>query len=206
MMIQDAIAHTAPSTAATVTPAGALVPFRADDVPETVIEQVLAEGLRIVPADVPDAPHFVIVRSPDTRSRLAKLIHDEAFRLYPLWRLAAKLMPALQRLMGRRVSGCSLSKWSDAPVVMLIHHPAEGVTPEQRDHLIQHILLAAQVAGLQALRLDGLSPVINRSKAIRCLLGFPQTLSIDDIVALGYPTAAQTDAEPHAVRSCCTWV
>lgn len=188
--------------------APALAEFRDEAVPEAIVEEILAEGLLALPPGSTDEPHFVIVRTPKVRKQLSELIKKEVFHVKPLWRFLGKIIPAIQAVTGLKLMKCPLAAWTDAPVLLLVSRPAQlQEDPVDRGALVQRIVLAAQCAGLQALRLEGLATVVDASRAIRLMLGFPATVSVTDLVALGYPSQpASVACSRPSVRSSCTWV
>lgn len=187
---------------------GRLTPFGTEPVPDAVVERVIAEGLRTISPKASMAPHFVIIRTPAIREKLTALIREETVRRNPVVRVLTRMIPRFGRHLQIQLDRCpTLARWTEAPVVLLISRQENGADADDLSKLIHRVLLAAQVFGLQAFRLDGLPKLINHSRAIRLLLGFPTSLTIVDTIALGYPaTADAAGSTAPVVRGACTWV
>lgn len=147
--------------------------FTAEDVPDELIERVLAAGTRAPSARNLQPWRFIVVRDRDTRAKLGAIFDELGAQLYG--------DGAPQR-----------TPWSDVPALIVVYSDyAFGRSESGIAALgasiypcVQNILLAAQAAGLGTVLTTRWR---SREDEVRPLLGLPDETTVHAILPIGWP-------------------
>jgi nitroreductase len=178
--------------------------FKRDPIPEDCIEKII-EVARWAPSGFHTQPwEFVVVKNKEVKDAIIKVIDRYA-------------PPITSTEPGKEVTAAPQSSFRDAPVFIILladwrakiglpGHPTEKtqiVTNIYNSSLASAFLymhLAAASLGLASQWYSAVSrPEAERE--IRNMIGFPESLSIYDMMVLGYPAASPNPKELRSLKN-----
>jgi len=159
--------------------------FKPDPIPDSVIERILTTATYAPSAHNLQPWRFVIIKSQDVKSRLAKALTDKM-------RLDMQAEGAPESEIEKRLTN-SLRRIGEAPVIIMLCRDVTAVrvnTPEENIMNIQstalaglQLLLAAHAEGLSA---NWICWPLYATKETQLVLSLPETWELQAMIIIGH--------------------
>jgi nitroreductase len=165
--------------------------FKPDPVPQEMLDQVLEAAVRAPNGGNSQRWHFMVLRDPETRSKVGELYSQAYMEHYdPIASAQAAESPARARVY--RSSRYLADHMKDQPPVLILvcsDRPPGALDPGRMAGssvypAIQNLMLAARALGLGTC----LTTIHQHNEAnIKAYLGIPETVDTYALIPLGYP-------------------
>ena len=176
--------------------------FRPDPIPEEVLQDILEAAIRAPNGGNTQPWHFLVIRDPELRSKLAELYHEAWWAK----RRDQGIMGPQDIPTGKNSQRSAMrlaDQIGQAPVIVLLCATAKGAGPMASViPAAQNLLLAARAFGIGGTITTLHAQVEER---VHQLLGIPDSAQIVYCLPLGYPRGSFGEVQRKPISEVCSY-